>query len=172
MIETPTKDRLASLGLRAAAEVMEQSRQIASSGLRASLRIAFEHFRVVEPHHLERFQRELKKRTRKRVNEYDVAFLKLKLTPLSQYPEVPPPEVLDALEKAINLKCFDYFEIATLVHANDHQQARLARWRDAMKELAKDPILFGRIKESENLYYIAQWDDDIRIEDILRAEEG
>jgi hypothetical protein len=35
-----------------------------------------------------------------------------------------------------------------------------------------DPIIFGRIKGSNNRYFVAQWDDDVKIEQILRADEG
>jgi len=35
-----------------------------------------------------------------------------------------------------------------------------------------DPILLGRITGCENRYFIAQWDDDVKIEDILKENEG
>jgi hypothetical protein len=47
--------------------------------------------------------------------------------------------------------CFDSFEIAKI------------QW----KREIKDPILFGRIDGCPDRFYVSQWDDDVRIEDIL-----
>lgn len=50
---------------------------------------------------------------------------------------------------------FDRFEIAKI------------HW----KEELKGPILFGIIDICTDKFFIAQWDDDLRIEDILLVDE-
>ena len=78
---------------------------------------------------------------------------RLVFTELKSYENLPPDDVLDALRKAKEKDCFDSFDVAHI-------------------EMVKDPILFGRIKDFKNLYfYIAQWGDDVRIEDILKFEQ-
>ena len=57
------------------------------------------------------------------------------------------------LEEAKKLDCFDEFEIAYIAEV-------------------KDPILFGIVKGCSTKFYVAQWDDDVRIEDILAPNEG
>ena len=41
-----------------------------------------------------------------------------------------------------------------------------------VKELLKDPILVGRIQGCSDAFVIAQWDTDLKVEDILSATEG
>lgn len=77
----------------------------------------------------------------------------LSFTLVEHYPEVPPAHVLDKMEEAIGRSCFDVFEVAHIVNV-------------------KDPILFGRVQGCPDLFFIDQWDDDIRIEDILATNEG
>lgn len=67
--------------------------------------------------------------------------------------DVPPQEVLEKIEAAKNSGCFDYFEIAFV------------------QEVKKDPIVFGRIEDCSDRFFIAQWDDDVSIEQIIMASE-
>lgn len=67
--------------------------------------------------------------------------------------DVPPQEVLEKIEAAKNVGCFDYFEIAFV------------------EEVKKDPIVFGRIEACSDRFFIAQWDDDVSIEQIIMASE-
>lgn len=78
-------------------------------------------------------------------------FKQLVFIRLEVYEEIPPAHVLDALEKATELGCFDYFEIAKI------------QW---IKEI-KDPIVFGRIEGCPDRFFISQWDDDVKIDDLL-----
>jgi len=64
---------------------------------------------------------------------------------------IPSEEVLKKLDEAEVLKCFDYFEITRV-------------------EEQKDPILFGRINGCPDKFFIAQWGDDVKVEDILLGE--
>lgn len=68
--------------------------------------------------------------------------------------DVPPQEVLEKIEAAKAVGCFDYFEIAFV------------------EEVKKDPIVFGRIEGCQDRFFIAQWDDDVSIEQIIMASEG
>lgn len=70
---------------------------------------------------------------------------------IEDYDRVPPDSVLEALEYA--KKDFDKFEIAYI------------------ETVKKDPILFGRIEGCSDRFFIAEWDDDVSLEDILLAEE-
>lgn len=77
---------------------------------------------------------------------------RLAIVKISDYTQLPPNSVLESLKKAQEKKCFDDFHIAYI-------------------EKVKDPILFGKINGFENLYfYIDQWGDDVKIEDIIGAE--
>lgn len=151
----PTEAELTELGFDAAAKQLNADREMARK-----LRIAFEHFRVVEPDHLSRFQAELKQKTLRNdgrntwgmITEHDT----LVFTPIKDYTAIPPKEALDELRKAKTLGCFDAFEVATI------QSVRTV----------PDPIIFGTINGSRNKYYVCQWDNDVKIEDILRPEEG
>lgn len=82
----------------------------------------------------------------KELNKYGK---RLVLTPIKEYKNLPPDDVLSDLKIAQDKKCFDEFLIAHV-------------------EKVKDPILFGRIKDFPFLYfYIGQWGDDVKIEDII-----
>lgn len=67
--------------------------------------------------------------------------------------DVPPHEVLVKIDEAKKAGCFDYFEIAYV------------------EEIKKDPIVFGRIEGCKDRFFVAQWDDDVSIEQIIMASE-
>jgi len=149
---TPTEAELRELGLTEAANKVKTARELARK-----LRIAFEHFRVVTPEVLTRFKKDLHERTYKQdIRTYTESFHQLKLTALESYTEVPPAEVLKAIRGAKELKCFDRFEVATI---------------EAVQRVP-DPVVFGIIDGCDNKYFVAQWDNDLKIEDILREDEG
>jgi hypothetical protein len=157
MIETmekpgPTEAELRELGLTEAANKVKRARDMAPK-----LRTAFEHFRVVTREHLECFQGELIAKAMA-ASPYSTSFTykSLKFTALERYPEVPPREVLQKIRAAKELKCFDRFEVLTLESA----------------QLVPDPVVFGLIDGCDNRYFVAEWDDDVKIEDILREDEG
>lgn len=69
-------------------------------------------------------------------------------TPVSEYPDIPPNDVLQVMKTHKDRKIFDYFSIAKVTHI-------------------VDPIMFGRINGCEDRFYIAQWGNDITLDDIL-----
>lgn len=76
----------------------------------------------------------------------------LKIVEIKDYKRLPPDNVLEALKAAQSQDLFDTFHIAYI-------------------RKMKDPILFGKIKAFKNLYFfIAQWGDDVKFEDILGTE--
>ena len=156
-IETPTVRacELEELGFKAAASNVTAKRELARK-----MRIAFEHFRVITPDHITRFNEELKAKstTQDGKNKWGsiYTYQTLAFTPIEQYQEVPPAEALGKLREAKALDCFDSFEVATIKSVT----------------VVPDPILLGRIIGCENRYFIAQWDDDVKIEDILKDDEG
>ncbi len=136
-------DRLEKLGFKAAgAKVKELSVK------QRKMAIAYEHYRFVRPEKIDAFNAKLMNQSRKGGDYKTLAF-----TPVESYPEVPPADVLDKMEIAMERKCFDQFEVAHIVNV-------------------KDPILFGRIKGCPDRFFIGQWDDDVKIEDILKPNEG
>jgi len=148
----PNEAELRELGFEKAATKVKEDRELARK-----LRIAFEHFRVVTPENFQRFGDELKRKTMKGSPlSYSYSFDQLVFTPISFYGNVPPPEVLEAVRAAKGLGCFDTFEVATIQSVT----------------VVPDPIIFGVIRGCDNRYFVAQWDDDVKIEDILRADEG
>lgn len=147
----PTESELRELGLHSAAEKIKRARETA-----AKLRIAFEHFRVVTPEIVSRFQEELWNQRYTDPITYGLFYKSLRFTALELYPEVPPADVLHKIRKAKDLNCFDRFEVLTV-------EAR---------EVQPDPVVFGIIDGCDNRYYVAQWDDDVKIEQILREDEG
>ncbi len=143
-------ERLEKIGFKKASNRIQELRE-----MKRKMMIAYEHFRFVKQDKINAFNEKLKKETLKE-DERAYYYKVLQFTPLEEYSEVPPDHVLDALEKAQELKCFDTFEIAKI-----HDKVEV-----------KDPIVFGRIKGCPDRFFISQWDDDVKIEQIINANEG
>ena len=143
-------ERLEKIGLKKASNRITELR-----GMRRKMTIAYEHFRYVKQEKIDAFNKRLKDETLredKKAHYYKC----LQFISLEEYTEVPPEHVLDALEKAQEMNCFDTFEVAKI--------------QDKVE--IKDPIVFGRIKNCPDRFYISQWDDDVKIEQILNENEG
>lgn len=185
---------LKELGLETAAKKIDMGRK-----LKNSLALAYEHYRFVEPAIFDRFQQQLREKTQKikevcpqcygkgkedmmtsaaeecsksktsmlskkssdcnycrgtgaRLMTHDT----LEIIALELYPEVPPPDCLLDLKKAKDLNIFDRFEVAKVQTV----------------EVRPDPIIFGLINGCVDKFFITQWDDDVKIEDILKQNEG
>lgn len=166
-------DLLKELGLDRAADTLGKKLD-----LKKKLAIAYEHFRFVEPHIFDRFQEEIKNKTIKvhvacpvcnnhqekkkpcsycrQTGAQHMTYDKLSFTNLKEYPEVPPMDCLMELKKAKDMGCFDSFEVAKVETV----------------DVRPDPIIFGLVKGCEDKFYITQWDNDCKIEDILKENEG
>jgi hypothetical protein len=143
------QDRLARLGFKTAATkiktLTEKKRKLA---------IAYEHYRFVTVEKMQAFQDKLRQESHKRAAITGRSQWKeLAFTPLDLYTETPPAHVLDNLEVAMDRKCFDKFAVAHIVNVDD-------------------PILFGYIEGCTDHFFIDQWDNDVKIQDILKNNEG
>ena len=141
---------LKSIGLTAVAETIEET-----SSLSDKLKEAYARYRYLSPSAIQRFQDKL---LRERTTEAGGAtiYKQLRFTRLEQYPKLPPDEVLAALEQAKSYQCFDYFEVADL---------------ETVKQLP-DPLLLGCVNNCADKFFITQWDEDVKIQDILQGDEG
>lgn len=150
-----TEQKLEKVGLTKVAKKIKELKD-----LKLKTIIAYEHYRFVRPENFEKFNEKLKDQTlresglagRNLYHNYD----KLRFTKIEDYEKIPPEHVLTSIEEAIDKKCFDSFEVCDL---------------ESVKEY-KDPIIFGCIKLCKDKFFIAQWDDDVKIEDILETNEG
>ena len=137
-------DRLEKLGFKAASTKVKEL-----SVKQRKMAIAYEHYRFVRPEKIQAFNAKLYKKTRDDYGSYQ----QLAFTPVEEYQDVPPAHVLEKMEAAVERNCFDAFEVAHIINV-------------------KDPILFGRIKGCPDRFFVDQWDDDVKIEDIIKPNEG
>jgi hypothetical protein len=147
-----TTARLEALGFSFAAQ------QVKAKKIKAKkLMLAYEHYRFVRQENIDRFNKALYTKTYGKNVMY--AYQRLELTPIGLYTNVPPSEVLDALETAKALeyapgaKVFDAYEVAYI-------------------QDVKDPILFGRVNGCTDKFFIADWGEDVKITDLLKENEG
>lgn len=145
-----TQERLEKLGFKGASEKLK-----ILSERKKKMAIAYEHYRFVRPEKIVEFNARLRVNTLKN-EDYRTTWQELSFTKIESYNEVPPEFVLTELEKAVDRKCFDSFEVAHIV----------------TNVKVPDPILFGRIEGCADRFFISQWDDDVKIEDILKENEG
>lgn len=145
------EERLEKLGFKAASKRVVELRE-----RKRKLALAYEHYRFVRQEKIDAFNKKLMEESRKDIKGNGYEYKTLSFTPMENYQETPPESVLDLLETAIGRNCFDSFEVAHIV--------------TVIK--TPDPILFGRIRACPDRFYVGQWDDDVKIEDILAANEG
>jgi len=141
--EIEKAEELASLGFTKVSSNLKTL-----SAKKRKLALAYEHFRFVREEKIRAFNEKLYKE-RKNNGEYKT----LSFTPIEYYEEIPPDHVLTSLLEAKKIGCFDSFEIASI-------------------RTVKDPILFGLIDDCSDRFFIDQWDEDVKIEDILMPNEG
>lgn len=69
-------------------------------------------------------------------------------TPIDQYATLPPEDALKSLEINKSRQVFDYFTIASV-------------------NAVKDPLLLGRIVGKKERWFLAQWGEDVKIDDVV-----
>ena len=138
------------LGFKKVADKVEAEQE-----LNRKLSTAYLNFKICKEEHIKAFNEKLKTRTLKtegtqghNLTEHYEKLVEIKV---EDYDALPPENVLEAMKKAKALNCFDSFEIAKI---------------ESVKEY-KDPILFGRIHGCTDRFYIAEWDNDIKIQDLI-----
>lgn len=140
---------LKSIGLVAVAETIEET-----ASLSEKLKEAYARYRFLTPSAIERFQQKLRDEATQAHGV--ISYKRLRFTRLEQYQKLPPDEVLAALEQAKSYQCFDYFEVADL---------------ETVKQLP-DPLLLGCVNNCADKFFITQWDEDVKIQNILQGDEG
>ena len=148
-------NQLEKLGFKQAVSELKEKQE-----LKRKMSIAYEHFRYVKPEKFDAFNEKLKEKTLKETGEagknlyhnYD----KLAFISVEKYATIPPQDILDKIEEAQKMECFDTFEICKIESIHEY----------------KDPIVFGVINGCPDKFFVAQWLDDIKIEDILMENEG
>lgn len=147
--------QLEKLGFKKAVNELKEKKE-----LKRKLVLAYEHFRYVRQEKIDAFNEKLRKKTLHKTgaagsnlwHHYDT----LAFIPVADYSDIPPQKVLDKVEEAQKIQCFDDMEIGKIESVNEY----------------KDPIVFGRVNGCPDRFFIAQWDDDVKIEDILEKNEG
>jgi hypothetical protein len=139
-----TKERLARLGLTTVAKNLDAVKLRARKML-----IAYECYRYLTPEKILAFQHKLSDECRSLPYTKQLSF-----TRLADYLKIPPEDVLLKLEEAIGRNCFDSYEVAHIV------------------QVKKDPLLLGLINGCKDKFFIAGWDNDVRISDLLKDNEG
>lgn len=79
----------------------------------------------------------------------------LHLNWIKNYTRIIPTEVIELKEKCDK---FGWFDNYVILHFD--RDGKSAEMTEKEKEKAKDPILFGVMKNSRNLYFIADWEDE------------
>lgn len=99
----------------------------------------------------------------------------LELTYIKNYVKLIPDEIIEIKLKADLLEIFDNYVV---LHYGDKTSVELTtKEKNRVKEIRRDPILFGVINGSRKLYYIGDWideDDDLTWKDLeenLKGEE-
>lgn len=141
--------RLEKLGFKTAGlqltELLQKKRKLA---------LAYEHYRFVTPEDVAEFNTKLMQKTGKNMQSIqEMEYKTLAFLPIEQYTNVPPDDVLTSLEVAQERKCFDSYEVAYIKNV-------------------KDPLLFGRVHGTPNRFFIAQWDNDVSIDDLIKENQG
>jgi hypothetical protein len=149
-MENVSVEKLKELGLVKAGDRLHQAKEFTRK-----CAIAYEHFRRVSQDQFDKFNSELRARTMQE-DSHGLLYDKLVFVKLDQYPEIPPANVLVDLEAAQALNCFDDYEIAKITAVMER----------------KDPILFGIINGCPDRFKISQWGDDVKVEDIIKDNEG
>ncbi len=155
----PLVNELEELGFLTASKKVEKEDKKAKelSELKRRATLAYERYRFITPANIERFNKILEKKTyvAKGPNGYP-CFDRLKFTSINHYGQVPPKSVLEKVREAKREGLFDAFEVCTI----------------ETHEVRPDPIIFGIIRNCEDKFFIDQWDNDVKIEDIISPMEG
>lgn len=143
------EERLASLGFENASNKLKSDLALAEK-----MELAYSKYLYVSQAQFDAFNEKLKAETLQE-DKRAYTYKRLKFTDIKNYTKIPPENVLDSLEKAKEDNIFDVYEICEI------------EWHEEIK----DPILFGYITGCTDKFFISQWEEDIKIEDILFMEK-
>ena len=154
-----TMELLKELGMESAHKVVNDKLE-----LQRKMHLAYNGYEFVSQEKIDHFNAELKKKTlviydrntkeiRKKVDTRkwnELVYDQLVFCALQDYKQVPPLDVLRKVKAAKDVACFDAFEVAKI---------------ESIKEIV-DPIVFGRVNGCTDRFFIAQWDEDVKFEDL------
>jgi hypothetical protein len=138
---------LKELGLTTAAKRLDSARR---------LTIAYAKYGHVTDEAIFKFNEKLKKESMMRLSGGYGQYNQLRFTRIADYGKIPPVAALARLREAVHDNVFDFFEVADI---------------QSVKEVP-DPIIFGRIEGCTDRFYVAQWDDDVTIEEIVGGTDA
>lgn len=141
-------ERLKNLGFDHAADGL----RVAAERQR-KLALAYEHYRFVRKENVDAFNAMLRAAGMNMKDPFKMEYQVLDFTPVGNYERIPPEHVLISLETARGRNCFDSYEVAFIRNV-------------------KDPLLFGRITDCPDRFFIDEWGDDVSITDLLEENEG
>lgn len=141
------------------------------AALAAKLAVAYEHYRYVRAEKIAEFQARLKRQTERGpkpgeylgITEYGRLITEvadqLVFTAIDAYRGMPPVDVFSKVKEAKERGCFDVFEVAEINPVATEVQL-------------PDPIIFGLIDGCTDRFFIAEWGNDVSINDILGRADG
>ena len=143
--EESQKEYLKRLGLKGVAKKVDKVER---------MKKAYSNYLFITQGTIDKFNTKLRIETVQE-DERTTIYKRLVFIALESYEQLPPDYVLEALEKAKEDECFDTFEVAKI------------EW---IKEI-KDPILFGIVEGCSDKFFVSQWNDDVKIEDLMFMEK-
>jgi hypothetical protein len=91
---------------------------------------------------------------------------KLKITPLKNYARILPSHIVKKVKSCAKKRLFDEYVI---FHLDNKAVKETLKEKE---EREKDPIIFGTINETDNYYFIGDWEDELdnlRLTDIIKT---
>jgi len=151
VVETPEAvtqygEMLKELGLHTAAKRLDSARR---------LTIAYAKYGHVTAEAIDKFGEKLRRESEMKT-KMGIQYNFLRFTKIGDYGKIPPVAALGRLREAVKDGVFDFFEVADIFS----------------KVEVPDPIIFGRIEGCTDRFFIAQWDDDVTIEEIVGGADA
>ena len=102
---------------------------------------------------------------------YKVRGCNLKVTPIKNFARVIPENAARQIKFCMEKKLFDEYVIVH-IDSNDWRKSAVKETDKERVKREKDPICFGRIRESDKYYFVSDWVDEmdtLRLDDIIKA---
>lgn len=141
-------DLATAAGFKKAGEKAQEDYALAKK-----LLLAYADYQIVTKKNFDDFNKALKAKTHRSLDRYTQVWKEVKLQRIENYEQLPPVEVLELVAAAKKTELFDKFEVAYIANTHYHRDP--------------DPIVFGSINGCSDLFFIAQWGDDMKLTDLL-----
>lgn len=163
-------------------QLLEQAKQAREAGfdsaaadlelkaaLATKLAKAYEHFRYVSKEAVAEFQKKTLERTERNATSEDQRRLnnpyvsriadQLVFCRMETYKGLPPADVLKRVSEVKAMGIFDAYEVAEIQPV-------------ATQQKLPDPIVFGLVNGCTDRFYVAEWGEDVSINDLLGKHDG